>query len=268
MPDEPSELLMERHDALLIVTIDNQKVGNALSAAAAIRLADAFDDASTGTDGVRAVLLRSRGRHFCTGADISARRSGVDAPPTTGHMIRSLARGHHRAVAAVFHCRVPVVAAVQGAAQGFGLHLALATDFVVASDDATFKAPFSDRGFNVDSGGSWLLPRLVGLTRAKRMLYLADAVDATTAVDWGLVHQVVGREELEATAVALATRLAARPTQVLAATKRLLHDALLTDLEQALHAESMAVELTLRGNDFKEGMQAFFQKRPPEFTGT
>ncbi len=268
MADETGELRIERRDAVLVVTTDNPKVGNAVSAAAAVTLAEVLDDASVGAGGVRAVLLRSEGKHFCTGADISARRDGVDAKPATGHMVRSLARSHHRAVASVFHCRVPVVAAVQGAAQGFGLHLALATDFVVASDDATFKAPFTDRGFSVDSGGSWLLPRLVGLTRAKRMLYFAEAVDATTALAWGLVHQVVARADLAATAEELVDRLAARPTQVLAATKRLLHDALLTDLEQAQHAESMAVELTLRGNDFKEGMQAFFRKRPPDFTGT
>lgn len=267
MFEESGELRVERRDALLVITIDNQKVGNALSGAAAVELADVLDESSVGTSGVRAVLLRSEGKHFCTGADISGGRGG-DPKPVTGHMVRSLAHNHHRAVASTFGCRVPVVAAVQGAAQGFGLHLALATDFVVAADSASFKAPFSDRGFNVDSGGSWLIPRLGGLTRAKQMLYFAESIDAPTALGWGLVHQVVALTDLDATAEAFARRLAARPTQVLAATKRLVHDALLTDLDHALHAESMAVELTLRGNDFKEGMQAFFQKRPPEFTGT
>ena len=268
MVETTGELRIEQRDALLVVTIDNPKVGNALSGAAAIELADALDDASLGTAGLRAVLLRSEGKHFCTGADISGRRGGINAKPVTGHMVRTLARNHHRAVASAFHCRVPVVAAVHGAVQGFGVHLALAADFVVAADNATFKAPFSDRGFSVDSGGSWLIPRLVGLTRAKQMLYFAEAVDAPTALDWGLVHQVVALDDLRATADALAARLTARPTQVLAATKRLLHDALLTDIDEAMHAESMAVELTLRGNDFKEGMQAFLDKRPPNFTGT
>ena len=266
---EMSEFTSELDGAVLVVTLDHQDRGNALSGEAAASLADVIDDVSVGAGDVRAVLIRAAGKHFCTGADVSSRSGGdAEAKPITGHMVRSLGRTHHRCVAAVFHCRVPVVAAVQGAAQGFGLHLALAADFVVADELASFKDPFTDRGFNVDSGGSWLIPRLVGLTRAKQFLYLADPLDAATALDWGLIHSVVAGDDLDATARALTQRLADRPTQALAATKRLLHDSTGYDIDQAMHAESMAVELTIRSRDFKEGMTAFFQKRPPEFRGT
>ncbi len=266
------EFTTEREGAVLLVTLDHQERGNALSGEAAAELADVIDDASFGAGDVRGVLIQAAGKHFCTGADVSGRRErGGDhggEKPISGHMIRSLASTHHRCVASVFNCRIPVVAAVQGSAQGFGLHLALAADFVVASEQASFKDPFTDRGFSVDSGGSWLLPRLVGLTRAKQFLYLAEPLDAATALAWGLIHQVVSHGAVATVARDLTDRLAAGPTQAIAATKRLLNESGGYDLEQAMHAESMAVELTIRTADFKEGMSAFFQKRPPDFTGS
>lgn len=261
-----AEFTTERDGPVVVITIDNPAVGNGLSRDAAIQMADVVDDISNGAGDVRAVLLRAAGKHFCTGADISGATSGEH--PINGHMIRGLTGSHHRLVGAVFDCRVPVVAAVQGAAMGAGLHLALAADFVVAGDRARFHDPFTDRGFSVDSGGSWLLPRLIGLRRAKHFLYLAEPVDAVTALDWGLIDEVVTHDELGTTARARVDALAARPTQAVAATKRLLHDGYGIDLPHAMHAEAMAVELTLRSDDFKEGMTAFVEKRPPVFTGT
>ncbi len=262
------EFTAERHGAVVIVTLDHQERGNALSGDAAAALADVIDDISFGAGDVRGVLVRASGKHFCTGADVSGRKHDDGAKPIIGHIVRSLASSHHRCVASVFNCRVPVVAAVQGAAQGFGLHLALAADFVVASRQASFKDPFTERGFSVDSGGSWLLPRLIGLTRAKQFLYIAEPLDAPTALTWGLIHQVVSHDEVATVAGDLIDRLAKGPTQAIAATKRLLNESGGYDLEHAMHAESMAVELTIRTADFKEGMSAFFQKRPPNFTGS
>jgi 2-(1,2-epoxy-1,2-dihydrophenyl)acetyl-CoA isomerase len=261
-----SEFAIARDGAVVVVTLDRPTVGNALSREAAVAMADVFDDVSYGGGDARAVLVRAEGRHFCTGADISG--AGAGDKPVNGHMVRGLARSHHRLVAAVFACRVPVVAAVQGATMGFGLHLALAADLVIAGAGARFKDPFTERGFSVDSGGSWLLPRLVGLTRAKQFLYLGTELDAATALAWGLVAEVAPHDALDGVARERARALAARPTQAIAATKRLLHESYGVDLAQAMHAETMAVELTIRSNDFKEGMAAFVQKRPPEFTGT
>jgi 2-(1,2-epoxy-1,2-dihydrophenyl)acetyl-CoA isomerase len=261
-----NEFSVAREGAVVTVTIDNQAVGNALSRPAATELAAVFEEISGGPGDVRAVLVRAEGKHFCTGADISGAKTGQR--PIVGHMLRGLAASHHRLISSVFDCRVPVVAAVQGAAQGAGLHLALAADFVIAGQRATFKEPFTDRGFSVDSGGSWLLPRMIGLTRAKRMLYMAEQIGAATAHEWGLIAEVVPDADLDATAREWAARLASRPTQALAASKRLLHDSGAIDLDQAMHAETMAVELTLRSNDFKEGMTAFAEHRPPDFTGT
>jgi 2-(1,2-epoxy-1,2-dihydrophenyl)acetyl-CoA isomerase len=269
-PDSDTGIETTRDGSLLVVTINRPDRGNALGGEAAVALADAFDEASLGSGEVRAVLLRAEGKHFCTGADIGGGRrgsGGESARPINAHMVRGLASAHHRTISAAFHCRVPVVAAVHGAAIGFGFHLALACDMVVAGEGAYFEEPFTKRGFNVDSGGSWLLPSLVGLPRAKRLLYLAERLDAATALEWGLLAEVVPDDSLEATARRWADDLANRATQAIAATKRLVNNSAHTDLDGALHDESMAVELTIRSRDFKEGMTAFVEKRPPEFTG-
>jgi 2-(1,2-epoxy-1,2-dihydrophenyl)acetyl-CoA isomerase len=264
------EFSIERNGAVAVVTLSKPNVGNALSGTGAISLADIFDGWTADADGVRAVLIRAEGRQFCTGADLSDAPASprTEERPVNGHMVRHQRATHHRLIASVFHCPLPTIAAVQGAALGFGLHLALATDFVLAAERASFAEPFADRGFSVDSGGSWLLPRLIGLTRAKKLLYLGDRIDAATAADLGLISEVVADAELDGISRERAQRLANGPTQALAATKRLLQESSGSTLEQALHAESMAVELTLRSNDFKEGMKAFVSKRPPEFTGT
>jgi 2-(1,2-epoxy-1,2-dihydrophenyl)acetyl-CoA isomerase len=251
----------------LRITLRRPDRGNALSSPAAAELASTIDDVSLTKPEVRVIVIGSEGRQFCTGADLTPSADKPASKPINGHMVRSLADSHHRAIQVVFDCRVPTVAAVQGAAIGFGLHLALACDFVVAGAAATFREPFAQRGFSVDSGGSWLLPRLIGMHRAKRMLYLAEEIDAATAHEWGLVSHLAGDDDVESTAAALAVTLAAGPTQALAATKRLLHDSADGDLRAAMHAESMAVELTLRSRDFREGMKAMAERRDQDFSG-
>ncbi|MCY3863508.1 MAG: enoyl-CoA hydratase-related protein [bacterium] len=250
--------------AVLHITLANEKRANALSRDAAIFLADLLDEVSLDRTDIRGVLIKGAGRHFCAGADLSGPLIGEK--PVNGHMVRSLTGGHHRAVQSAFDCRIPTVAAVSGRAMGFGLHLAAACDLVVAAEDAIFEEPFTDRGFNVDSGGSWLLPRLIGPQRAKWMLYTAAAIEAATAVQWGLALEVVPSNEFSARAEELVSLLASRPTQAIGATKRLV-DSTGTDLAGAMHAEAMAVELVLRSKDFAEGMSAFRDRRDPNFTG-
>ena len=145
--------------------------------------------------------------------------------------------------------------------------MALACDLTVAATSATFAEPFSDRGFNVDSGGSWLLPRFVGLTHAKQLLYTARPVDAETALAWGLVTEVVADERVGDRAAEVAGEMASRPTFAIGAMKDLLHRNLTSSLADAVEREAAAVELSIRSDDFKEGMRAFVEKRPPQFTG-
>jgi 2-(1,2-epoxy-1,2-dihydrophenyl)acetyl-CoA isomerase len=228
-------------------------------------LLDVLDGLAADPGAVRAVLLRSEGKHFCTGADIDGRGGGER--PSVGHMIRSLGDGPHRLISALWNCRLPVVAELTGRSSGLGLHVALACDVTVAARSATFSEPFSDRGFNVDSGGSWLVPRFVGLSRAKQMLYLAEPVDAETALAWGLVTEVAADDDVATRAKALAVRLSTRPTFTIGTIKHLLHKHLTGSLADALDDEAAAIELTIRSDDFKEGMRAFVDKRDPDFSG-
>jgi 2-(1,2-epoxy-1,2-dihydrophenyl)acetyl-CoA isomerase len=150
---------------------------------------------------------------------------------------------------------------------GIGLHLAAAADFVVAGSDALFAEPFCKRGFSVDSGGTFLLPRLIGLQRSKELMIRGTEITAETALDWGLVGQVVEPDRLDAVATDLARELAGGPTYSLGMTKRLVNDGPGT-LSDALSAETTAVELTIRSDDFKEGIRAFLDgRRTPHFTG-
>ena len=163
--------------------------------------------------------------------------------------------------------QVPVVSAVRGWAAGIGLHLAAASDFAIVVDDATLWEPFVERGFTPDSGGTWLLPRLIGTVRAREMLLLGRAVTGKEAAEWGLVHQAVPASELDAAVDVVVQQLAAGPTVALGLTKWMLHAGTSASLEEHLRNEAFALELSSRSQDFREGMAAFVEKRPPRFEG-
>lgn len=254
----------EADGPVLVVTIDRPERGGALRTVDMTDLAAAF---AFPPDGTQAILLRSDGRHFCTGADLSTAAERSVKPPT-GHMRDALARGAHALIRAVWECPVPVVVAVNGRADGLGCHLAQAADLVVCGRRASFSEPFALRGFSVDSGGSWLLTRRIGLARATRMLFLGESVDADTAAAWGLCAEVVADEDLDDRVRSIASSLAAGATLALSLTKRLLRShASGVDLWPAMESEALAVELSIRSNDFKEGLRAFGERRSPQFTG-
>ena len=150
---------------------------------------------------------------------------------------------------------------------GLGCQIALAADFTVATASSRFWEPFLQRGFSPDSGATWLLPRLVGVARAKELLLLSRELSGTEAAEWGLIHRAVPDEELDATVDDLVVRLAAAPTVAVGLTKRCIHRALDSSLVDAMEAEANALELTSRTTDFKEGLAAFRESRPPRFDG-
>jgi 2-(1,2-epoxy-1,2-dihydrophenyl)acetyl-CoA isomerase len=156
---------------------------------------------------------------------------------------------------------------VRGWAVGLGANLALAADFTVAADDATFWEPFIGRGFSPDSGSTWLLPRLVGLARARRMLLLGEKVSGADAADWGLIHQAVPADRLDTTADELVARLAAGPTVALGLAKQAIAYGQQATLADSMTQELFNVELSCRTSDFKEGLAAFRERRRPEFRG-
>jgi 2-(1,2-epoxy-1,2-dihydrophenyl)acetyl-CoA isomerase len=156
---------------------------------------------------------------------------------------------------------------VRGWAAGLGFQLALAADFTIASESACFWQPFVERGFSPDSGATWLLPRLVGLSRAKELLLLGRKLSGAEAAAWGLVHRAVPDGELEAATAAIVAELGRGPTVALGLTKHCLHRSLETGLVEAMQGEAFALELSSRTADFKEGLLAFKERRAARFEG-
>ncbi|CAJ1503259.1 enoyl-CoA hydratase-related protein [[Mycobacterium] kokjensenii] len=254
-----------RDGALLHLTLDRPDRRNSLSHQMIDDLVDALTGAAS-DDGLRAVHIRGAGDDFCAGADWVATNSG-DRRPRTGDLVRRIPHTAHRLIELVATIQLPVVCSVRGWAVGLGCNLALAADFTVAAADAVFWEPFLARGFSPDSGATWLLPRLVGLARARRMLLLGEKVGGTDAVDWGLIHQAVAPADLDAAAAELLARLADGPTVAIGLTKQALHYGQHATLPQSMTQELFNLELSCRTGDFKEGLAAFSQRRPPGFTG-
>jgi 2-(1,2-epoxy-1,2-dihydrophenyl)acetyl-CoA isomerase len=215
---------------------------------------------------VRCLVLTGAGRAFCSGADLADAAAGMGAAGEDRHLVDQMRRTAEAALA-VHGIPQPVLAKVNGVAAGAGANLALAADLVVASDEASFIQVFARRGLSVDFAGSWVLPRLVGLHRAKELALLADAVDAREAERIGLVNRVVAPDQLDAMAEDWARRLASGPPIALAATKRLLNAGISSSLDQALEAETMVQAVNFGTQDVAEAVAAFLDKRAPEFHG-
>ena len=253
------------------LTLDRPEVKNAISPDQRNRAIDLLAAASTDLH-VRAVVLTATGDAFCTGADLRARQPRAprpdDAPErASGEVARMIRDGAQRLVAGVLDCEKPVIAAVNGTAAGIGAHLAFACDLVVAAESARFIEVFARRGLVPDGGGAWLLPQLVGLHRAKELLFFGDAVSATEAAELGLVNRVVPDDELAAAAGALAGRLATGPTRALALTKWLVNRAGASDRATAFAEEAWAQELNMATADAQEGVAAFVERRDPTYRG-
>lgn len=262
---DSGEVRIERDDAILRLTLDRPDRRNSLSYPMIGELITALTEAAT-DDSLRAVHVRSAGPDFCSGADVVAANSG-DRRPRTGDLVRRIPHGANRVVELVTTLHLPVVCTVRGWAVGLGANLALAADFTVAADDATFWEPFIGRGFSPDSGSTWLLPRLVGLARARRMLLLGEKVSGADAADWGLIHQAVPTDRLDTTADELVARLAAGPTVALGLAKQAIAYGQQATLADSMTQELFNVELSCRTSDFKEGLAAFRERRQPEFRG-
>ncbi len=217
-------------------------------------------------ESVRVVHLRGAGEHFCAGFDIVGRNAG-DARPRIGSIQRRLPTEAHRLIELLLTTQTPIVCQVQGWAAGIGLHLVLASDFAVVDQSARLWEPYSQRGFTPDTGGTWLLPRRVGEARAREMLLLGEAVSGSAAAAWGMVHRAVPGEALAGETRSLVDRLAVAPTVTIGLTKWLMHAGSTAALPEQLQNEALAMELSSRSEDFRDGLAAFIEKRSPNFSG-
>ncbi|MGW0173899.1 crotonase/enoyl-CoA hydratase family protein [Rhodococcus sp. NPDC003322] len=217
---------------------------------------------------VRVVVLAANGPAFSSGGNVKHMRDkagmfgGAPAELRDGYR-----QGIQRIPKALYHCEVPVIAAVGGPAVGAGCDLALMCDMRVASTAAKFAESFVKLGIIPGDGGAWLLPRAVGLARAAEMAFTGDAIDAETALDWGLVSRVVDPDDLLPTAHALAARVAANPPQALRMTKKLLREGQHQSLESLLELSAAMQALAHSTRDHQEAVAAMLEKRPPRFIG-
>ncbi len=243
---------------VVTITLNRPARKNALNTAMWSELLETFREIGRSTSD-RAVVLTGAGGAFCSGQDLGDRPAGV----ATFNAMRNVTE----VISALHQLRQPVIAKVVGIAAGAGMNLALGADLIVASDDARFSEIFPKRGLSVDGGGSWLLPRLIGLHRAKELVLFGDIISAADAREFGIVNRVVARDEIDAFVDEWAGRLAAGPPLALALSKELLNAGLGRTMVEALEAEGIAQAYNFSTHDTLEAMTAFVEKRPPEFRG-
>jgi 2-(1,2-epoxy-1,2-dihydrophenyl)acetyl-CoA isomerase len=253
------EVEVSRDDAVLTITLNRPDVLNAFNGEMHRAFAGALREARS--PDVRAVVVTGAGRGFCVGQDLTEFR---EAPGDIGERLRG---NYHPNILAIRALEKPVIAAVNGAAAGAGLSLACACDLRVAADSATFVPAFINIGLVPDSGGTFFVRRLLGYARAFEWLASGRRLSAAEAHAWGLVSEVVEADALAGRAAELAAELAAMPTRGIGMTKRLLDHAETATLEQQLEREAQLQSAATQSEDFREGVAAFLEKRPPRFAG-
>ncbi len=256
-------------DHVARLVLDRPEAKNALSVEMRDDIVECVRRARSDRD-VRALLLTGAGDSFCAGMDLrqstvaSAARSGFDPRDTS----EALRKGVQAFIRELWELDKPTVAAVNGTAVGPGAHLALACDVVLTCEETRFVWSFARFGLVVDAGGAYLLPRLVGLPRAKAMVLLGEGATGTEAVELGLAYRCVPtRDELATAASEVAARLAAGPTRSLGLSKSLLNASFETTLSESLEREGTAQALAATSPEMAEGMAAFRERRPADFPG-
>ncbi len=254
-------VLQERSEGVLTLTLNRPDALNAFTVEMKEALLASLKDAARDRE-VRVLVLTGAGRAFSAGQDLKERQG-----PDVNDLGTELRTRYNPIILAMRRLEKPIIGAINGVAAGAGISVALACDIVIASEKASFIEAFTRVGLVPDTGSSWFLPRLVGYARAAEMMFSADPVDATTAERIGLVNRVVAAEDLASEASAMAVKLAQSAPLALALAKRALNRALDTSLEEALDFEAQLQSVAGRSNDHREGVTAFVEKRPANFTG-
>lgn len=254
-------LLITKENKIGTITLNRPEVFNAFDETQSYELQDALKmmerDATVNT-----VVITGAGKAFCSGQDLKAisgaeKRSFVD----------SLKNRYNPIIRAIRNMPKPVICRLNGVAAGAGCSLALACDFIIASEKATLIEVFVNIGLVLDSGSSYFLPRLIGSARAFEMATLGSKVPAAKALEWGMVNRVVPEENLDAAVLEIATQYANGPTKAYGLMKKMLNKSFHSDLEGMLEYEMYCQEIAGNSRDYKEGVKAFMEKRAPKFTG-
>jgi enoyl-CoA hydratase/carnithine racemase len=254
-------IVVERSEGVVTVTLNRPEKKNAVNALMWNELLATFEEvAVNGDDRVLVITGAPGSGAFCSGADLTDSAASQEHQLPRMRHIGDVALRLHRLAK-------PTIAKVNGVAAGAGCNMALGCDLIVASDEARFSEIFAKRGLSIDFGGSWLLPRLVGLHRAKELAFFADIISAKEALDFGLVNRVVPAADLDRFVDDWASRLAAGPPLALSMTKTLLNNSFAVSMDQALEDEARTQSVNSGSADTVEAVTAFIQKREPKFQG-
>lgn len=262
---EENILLTEVKNGVGIITLNRPDKLNAFNDELTFQLQDALKGMERNKD-VRALVITGSGRGFSAGQDLQSRSISQDMGerPSLGDSIR---RRYNPVITKIRRMEKPVIAAVNGVAAGAGASLAFACDFRIVSENASFIQSFTKVGLVPDSGSTFMLPRLIGVTRAFELMLSADKLKAEEALKLNLVNEVVKQDDVLPKSLELAEKLAKGPTKAFGLTKRAINNAIFHDLEDLLEYEAGLQEIAGRSDDFEEGVKAFVEKREPAYTG-
>lgn len=254
-------ILTEDKGAVRVITLNRPKAFNSFDRAMGKAFQEALD-AAENDDSVRCIVVKGEGRAFCAGQDLKE----VTAPDAPDFRV-IVEETYNASIKRICSIRKPVIAAVNGVAAGAGANIALACDLTIATESASFIQAFSKIGLIPDSGGTYWLPRLVGMQRAKAMAFFGNKVSSCEAESMGLIYKCVADDEFESEVEKMSSKLSAMPTLALGLTKAAFHEGMDNDLDAQLKTELDYQFIAAESNDYKEGVNAFLEKRAPEFKG-
>lgn len=256
-----NHILFDITKGVASITLQRPEVFNSFHKEMAMEVQDALDQCQNNSE-VRAVVISGEGKAFCAGQDLK------EVTDPNGPLLTSIVRDHYNPIIEkIRNLNKPVIAAVNGVAAGAGANIALACDVVIASEAASFIQAFSKIGLIPDSGGTFFLPRLIGFQKASALMMLGDKISATEAEQMGMIYKAVPTDEYEAFVAKTASKLASMPTVGLAYTKKALNRSMRNNLTEQLALEEQLQTKAGATYDYNEGVEAFLQKRKPEFKG-
>jgi 2-(1,2-epoxy-1,2-dihydrophenyl)acetyl-CoA isomerase len=256
-----NHIIFSSENNIAIIKLNRPDVLNSFNAEMAAETKDALKKCEE-NENIRAILITGEGRAFCAGQDLAeAMKAGND-------LAKIVREQYNPIIKLIRNIEKPIVAAINGVAAGAGANIAFACDIVVAADSASFIQSFSKIGLIPDSGGTFFLPRIAGFSRAAAMMMLGEKITAEKALSYGLIYKVIDDENLFSEAKNLTKQLAAMPTKGLGLTKKLLNQSYFNDLGKQLDLEEKIQDEAGHTNDYTEGVNAFLEKRKPQFTGS